>query len=370
MAELRALNALLERHDIELQTEYIRSESNVDADRLSREDDEPTWRLARTDGDEHEHGHEYGEYEHAHGYGGGDSCNSGGVVWHSEDSSGGEAPLELRSGGEGAELIVRGNLTVAGVDVGQALSAMRGRLAALEGSCRSYSPPPPGEREHPPTYTLGTGSTLEHVRFDPSAPPHGAAVYRVERGGEVTYHGPGQLVLYPVLDLRRYERDLHWYMRQLEEVVIRALRDGAGIADARRVDGLTGVWVGDAKVAACGVRVRRWVAFHGVALNVAPDMRHFEDIVPCGIGDRPVCSVEGVLAARGAAAGGASPTEGDALRDALADALLRAFEEVFGAELVGADAAAAAAFDGADAEGAAREGAVAARGARASAGGG
>ena len=197
--------------------------------------------------------------------------------------------------------------------------------------------------QHPPTYTLGTGSTLDHVRFDVSNPPHGASVFRVERGGEVTYHGPGQLVLYPVLDLRHYRQDLHWYMRSLEEVVILALREGFGLDAVGRLDGHTGVWVGDAKVAACGVRVKRWVSFHGVALNVCPDLEHFGDIVPCGIGDRPVTSLRALLADRGAA-----PLDDAELLAAAAEAMLCAFEAVFGVELAAAGEAAAGAFEAAD----------------------
>ncbi|GAB4142471.1 MAG: lipoyl(octanoyl) transferase LipB [Cyanobacteria bacterium J069] len=138
--------------------------------------------------------------------------------------------------------------------------------------------------EHPPVYTLGQGATLDFVKFDieQSAVP----VHRVERGGEVTYHCPGQLVGYPILNLRRYQQDLHWYLRQLEEVLIRAIAP-LGLT-GERIDGLTGVWVEGRKVGAIGVKVSRWITMHGFSLNVCPDLSGFEAIVPCGIGDRPV----------------------------------------------------------------------------------
>ena len=100
-------------------------------------------------------------------------------------------------------------------------------------------------------------------------------------GGEVTYHGPGQIVLYPLLDLRGYRQDVHWYFRTLEEVVIRTLKS-LGLP-AGREEGLTGVWVEGAKACAMGVKVSRWVTMHGLALNVAPNLDHFAHIVPCGI---------------------------------------------------------------------------------------
>ncbi|KAK9845768.1 hypothetical protein WJX81_001903 [Elliptochloris bilobata] len=139
-------------------------------------------------------------------------------------------------------------------------------------------PPPAGALlllQHAPVYTLGAGSSLEHLSFDADAPP--LPLHRTERGGEVTYHGPGQLVAYPVLDLRRFRSDLHWYLRALEEVVIRALREVSGLEGVRRA-GLTGVWLPGGKVAAIGVRARRWVAYHGLALNVAPDLAPFAAI--------------------------------------------------------------------------------------------
>ena len=136
--------------------------------------------------------------------------------------------------------------------------------------------------EHPPVYTLGTGSALKFLKFDPTNTDW--ELYRTERGGEVTYHCPGQLVGYPILNLRYYQQDLHWYLRQLEEVIIRVLANYGLKGD--RLAGLTGVWLEGKKVAAIGIKVRRWITMHGFALNVCPDLTGFEQIVPCGIEDK------------------------------------------------------------------------------------
>jgi lipoyl(octanoyl) transferase len=141
--------------------------------------------------------------------------------------------------------------------------------------------------EHPPIYTLGQGATLDFLKFDPIATNW--EVQRVERGGEVTYHCPGQLVGYPILNLRRYRQDLHWYLRQLEEVLIQTVAQWG--LRGYRVSGLTGVWVEGRKVGAIGIKVSRWITMHGFALNVCPDLQGFAEIVPCGIGDRPVGSL-------------------------------------------------------------------------------
>lgn len=141
--------------------------------------------------------------------------------------------------------------------------------------------------EHPAVYTLGTGSDEAFLKFDPAQQRN--LLYRTERGGEVTHHCPDQLVGYPILNLNRHQRDLHWYLRQLEEVIIRLIA-GYGLR-GERIDGLTGVWVEGRKVAAIGIKVKRWITMHGFALNVCPDLTGFEQIVPCGIGDRPVGSL-------------------------------------------------------------------------------
>lgn len=142
--------------------------------------------------------------------------------------------------------------------------------------------------EHPAVYTLGTGAKLDFIKFDLDRSDY--EVYRIERGGEVTYHCPGQVVAYPILNLRYYQQDLHWYLRQLEEVIIRLLR----IYDLEgyRSPGLTGVWLEGFKVAAIGIKVRRWITMHGFSLNVCPDLSGFDRIVPCGIEDKPVGSIK------------------------------------------------------------------------------
>jgi len=142
--------------------------------------------------------------------------------------------------------------------------------------------------EHPPVYTLGTGSTVDFLKFDPQQSEF--EIHRIERGGEVTYHCPNQLVGYPILDLRYYQQDLHWYLRQLEAVIIKTLASYG--LDAYRVDKLTGVWLEGKKIAAIGIKVKRWVTMHGFALNVCPDLSGFKQIVPCGIADKPVGSLK------------------------------------------------------------------------------
>lgn len=141
--------------------------------------------------------------------------------------------------------------------------------------------------EHPPVYTLGQGASLEFLKFDPTEVNF--ELHRVERGGEVTYHCPGQLVAYPILNLRYYQQDLHWYLRQLEEVLIQLLALYGLKGD--RVAGMTGVWLEGRKLAAIGIKVSRWITMHGLALNVCPDLTGFERIVPCGIADKPVGSL-------------------------------------------------------------------------------
>lgn len=138
--------------------------------------------------------------------------------------------------------------------------------------------------EHEPCYTLGRGASEGFLRFDPAAPP--LPLHRIDRGGEVTHHAPGQLVLYPVLNLQRHGADLHLYLRQLEQVVIDLL---AGLnLQGERIAGLTGVWLEGRKVAAIGVGARRWISQHGLALNVDGDLGGFAAVVPCGLSDHPV----------------------------------------------------------------------------------
>jgi lipoyl(octanoyl) transferase len=133
--------------------------------------------------------------------------------------------------------------------------------------------------EHDPVYTLGQGASLAFLKFAPGT--IGIPVYRTERGGEVTYHGPGQVVGYPILRLQHYGLDGHQYVRCLEQAILDVMRE-YGIAGERK-PAYPGVWVGDVKVAAIGIRVRRGVTMHGFAVNVATDLTAFDRIVPCGI---------------------------------------------------------------------------------------
>jgi lipoate-protein ligase B len=171
--------------------------------------------------------------------------------------------------------------------------------------------------EHPPVITLGRSGTSEHLLgSDAELERRGVSFVESDRGGDITFHGPGQIVGYAIVDLEERGRDLHRYLRDLEAVPIRALAE-LGIA-AARVEGLTGVWVGDAKVAAIGIRVSRWVTHHGFALNVDTDLSYFDLIVPCGIADRRVTSITELLG---------RPVD----RDEVEDELARAFAHVFGA---------------------------------------
>jgi lipoyl(octanoyl) transferase len=145
--------------------------------------------------------------------------------------------------------------------------------------------------EHPPVYTLGTGSDIKFIKFNLDKTDK--EVYRIERGGEVTYHCPGQLVGYPILNLRYYQQDLHWYLRQLEEVILQTIAI-YGLSGAR-IAGLTGVWVEGYKIAAIGIKVSRWITYHGFALNVCPDLSGFAEIIPCGITNKPVGSLQQFL---------------------------------------------------------------------------
>ena len=150
--------------------------------------------------------------------------------------------------------------------------------------------------QHPPVITLGVKarSDRSHVlASEDSLSMRGVEVFESGRGGDVTFHGPGQIVGYPILDLRPDRCDVHKYVRDLEEVLIRTLAS-FGLA-AERSSGLTGVWVGRDKIAAIGVRLARWITSHGFALNVNTDLSHFDLIVPCGIRDRGVTSLERVL---------------------------------------------------------------------------
>ena len=148
--------------------------------------------------------------------------------------------------------------------------------------------------EHPHVFTLGRNARKENLLAPPDRrASQGVQVYETDRGGDVTYHGPGQLVGYPIFDLTQHRRDLSWYMRSLEEVFIGVARD-FGIK-AARLPGAPGVWVGNDKLVAMGVHVSRWVTSHGFAFNVNTDLRYFEWIVPCGLRDKGVTSLKKLL---------------------------------------------------------------------------
>ena len=144
--------------------------------------------------------------------------------------------------------------------------------------------------EHEPVFTLGKNADENHILQNC---PDNIKTYQIERGGDVTYHGPGQLVGYPILDLRNYKKSISWYMRSLEQVIIDTLFDYN--ITANRKKGLTGVWCNNEKIAALGVRVSRWITMHGFSLNIDPNLNHYKNIIPCGIFEHGVTSMSGVL---------------------------------------------------------------------------
>ncbi len=170
--------------------------------------------------------------------------------------------------------------------------------------------------EHDPVYTLGKAADPEHITAsDRFLTDEDIEVVHIDRGGDVTYHGPGQIVGYPLFDLREHKRSVSWYMRTLEQAIINTL-DSYGIETNRR-EGEPGVWVGDAKICAVGVRIARWITYHGFALNLDPDMTHFDGIVPCGIQDGGVVSMSDLLS---------SPPD----RSEVCDRITASFKETFG----------------------------------------
>jgi len=151
--------------------------------------------------------------------------------------------------------------------------------------------------EHPHVITLGRNARRENLRLpEEELARRGVEVHATDRGGDVTYHGPGQLVGYPIMDLKQVKRDVAAYMRSLEEVLIRVASDFGLLAG--RLPGLTGVWVGGEKLAAMGVHISRWVTSHGFALNVNTDLKYFDLIVPCGLAARRATSLEALLGQR------------------------------------------------------------------------
>ena len=144
--------------------------------------------------------------------------------------------------------------------------------------------------EHDPVYTLGKNADVNHLL---QSRDRTIEVFNVERGGDITFHGPGQLVGYPIIDLANYKKSVSWYMHSLEQLTIEVLSEFEILA--KRVKGLTGVWVGDKKIAAQGVRLTRWVTMHGFSINVNTDLSYYNGIIPCGIFDRGVTSMEELL---------------------------------------------------------------------------
>jgi len=142
--------------------------------------------------------------------------------------------------------------------------------------------------EHPPVYTLGKNNDDSNL-----IDPRDAEVIQSDRGGDITWHGPGQLVGYPIINLEDHKKSVSWYMRSLEEVIILTL--GQFNIESARISGLTGVWVGNLKVCAMGVRLSRWISMHGFALNVNPDMSYFSGMIPCGIQGKGVVSMKDLL---------------------------------------------------------------------------
>ena len=144
--------------------------------------------------------------------------------------------------------------------------------------------------EHEPVYTLGKNANKHHLL---QSRDKSIEVHNIDRGGDVTFHGPGQLVGYPILDLRYYKKSVSWYMRTLEELIIRVLKEFD--IKGSRIKGLTGVWVKNKKIAAQGVRISRWVTMHGFSINVCPQLSYYDGIIPCGIFDYDVTSMEECL---------------------------------------------------------------------------
>ena len=174
--------------------------------------------------------------------------------------------------------------------------------------------------EHDPVYTIGKGGDENHLLASEEELKNGGiSLFRIDRGGDITYHGPGQLVGYPIIDLQDYKADLHWYLRSLEEVLILALEEFD--IDGVREEGMTGVWVKGEKIAAIGVKISRWITMHGFALNVNTDLSKFDRIIPCGIFHKGVTSMQRIL-------------ERDIPMEEVRSVVRRAFASVFARNIV------------------------------------
>lgn len=179
--------------------------------------------------------------------------------------------------------------------------------------------------EHPPVITLGRSTKSGNLlATEALLTARGVELHEVERGGDVTFHGPGQLVGYPIVDLTEHKQDLHWYLRQVEEVIIRGVAPFGVVAD--RNPGKTGVWTNGRKLASIGVHARQWVTWHGFALNVTTDLSYFDLMVPCGIADVVMTSVAYELLEDGSGTGVAPyPSLGHDVRESV----VHAFGQVF-----------------------------------------
>ena len=179
--------------------------------------------------------------------------------------------------------------------------------------------------EHPPVVTLGRSSKQKNLISSPDfLASKGVELFEVERGGDVTFHGPGQLVGYPIIDLKRHKQDLHWFLRQVEEGLIRTL-SRYGISGERST-GYTGVWTEGRKIASIGVHARDWVTWHGFALNVVTDLSYFDFIVPCGIQDVEMTSIAKEMRLRG------DDVPSSLTVDAVGEVTAEMFGEVFSLE--------------------------------------
>jgi len=186
--------------------------------------------------------------------------------------------------------------------------------------------------EHPPVVTLGRSSKQQHLLATPALlAARGVELHEVERGGDVTFHGPGQLVGYPIVDLKRHKQDLHWFLRQVEESLIRALAPFHIVGE--RSTGQTGVWTSGRKLASIGVHARDWVTWHGFALNVTTDLSYFDLMVPCGI-----ASVEMTSVAKELRLGGNDEMDTPALGAHMRSSVADGFAEVFSLEVAACDA--------------------------------
>lgn len=144
--------------------------------------------------------------------------------------------------------------------------------------------------EHPHTYTLGKTADKQNLVGDKKyLDENNILVYDIDRGGDITYHGPGQIVGYPIINLTNWKQDTHKYLRSIEEIIIRVCNEYG--LDAKRIEKLTGVWIDDRKICAIGIKVSRWITMHGFAFNINTDLSLFNGIVPCGISDKEVTSL-------------------------------------------------------------------------------